>query len=159
MWRRKRKKREKKFCCLCGCNLKACCIVLRLWGGELVVCIMPVWRQACSFVLRLCGGGKGKKKRKRERRKNFVTYVAVSLKLVVLYYACGAFVLRLWRGELVVLLPVWWQACGFIMPVWRYACVSFEKLSSKFCTVLYACVAITLCVFFKKQNTTEKKRK
>ena len=102
---------------------------------------------------------KRKKKRKRERRKNFVTYVAVSLKLVVLYYACGAFVLRLWRGELVVLLPVWWQACGFIMPVWRYACVSFEKLSSKFCTVLYACVAITLCVFFKKQNTTKKKRK
>ena len=81
--------------------------------------------------------------------------MAVSLKLVVLYYACGAFVLRLWRGELVVLLPVWWQACGFIMPVWRYACVSFEKLGSKFCTVLYACVAITLCFFFKKQNTNK----
>ena len=115
-------------------------------------------QQACGFVLRLCGGGKGKKKRKRERRKNFVTCVAVSLKLVVLYYACGAFVLRLWRGELVVLLPVWWQACGFIMPVWRYACVSFEKLGSKFCTVLYACVAITLCVFFQKTKHKQRRK-
>ena len=79
---------------------------------------MPVWRQACSFVLRLwgsklvvlyyaCVAAEKEKKRKRERRKNFVTCVAVSLKLVVLYYACGAFVLLLWRGELVVLLPVW----------------------------------------------------
>ena len=60
-----------------------------------------------------------KEKKKRERRKNFVACVTVSLKLVILYYACGAFVLRLWRGELVVLLPVRQQACGFIMPVWR----------------------------------------
>ena len=45
------------------------------------------------------------------------------------------------------------------MPVWRYACVSFEKLGSKFCTVLYACVAITLCAsVFKKQNTNKEGR-
>ena len=78
---------------------------------------------------------KGKKK---EKRTTFVACVAVSLKLVVLYYACRAFVLRLWGGKLVVfvlhlcggkfvvLLPVWRQACGFIMPVWRYAPINVK---------------------------------
>ena len=124
-----------------ACSLYYACVAASLW-----FCITPVWRR------------KRKKKRKRERRKNFVTCVAVSLKLVVLYYACGVFVLRLWRGELAVLLSVWWQACGFIMPVWRYACVSFEKLGSKFCTVLYACVAITLCVFFQKTKHKQRRK-
>ena len=56
-------------------------------GAKLVVCIMPVWQQVCSFVLRLCGGEK--EKEKKEKISSFVACVAVSLKLVVLYYACG----------------------------------------------------------------------
>ena len=62
-------------------------------------------RQASSFILRLCGGGKEKEKKK--KYSNFVACVAVSLKLVVLYYVCGAaslyFVLSLCGGKLVVL--------------------------------------------------------
>ena len=49
---------------------------------------MPVWQQACSFVLRLCGGEK--EKEKKEKISSFVACVTVGLKLVVLYYACGA---------------------------------------------------------------------
>ena len=87
VWRRKKqkqkkKKEKKKFCCLCG--------------GKFIT---PVWQQACSFVLRPCGGEKNKNKKKKKRRRSFVACVAVSLKLVVLYYACGAFVLRLWGGK------------------------------------------------------------
>ena len=48
---------------------------------RLLFCITPVWQQACSFVLRLCGGEKEKEKK---RRSSFVACVAVSLKLVVL---------------------------------------------------------------------------
>ena len=51
----KKKNAKKKCCRLCGCKLEARCFVSRLWGGKLVVCITPVGRQACSFVLRLCG--------------------------------------------------------------------------------------------------------
>ena len=60
--KKKEKKREKKFCCLCGCKLKACSLYYA------------------------CGAAK-KKKREEEF---FVACLAVSLKLVVLYYACGA---------------------------------------------------------------------
>ena len=89
------KKEKKKFCCLCGCKRKACCFLLiRLWGGKLVVCIMPVWQQACSFVLRLCGGKK--RKEKKEAKKMFCCLCGCKLK------AC-CFVLRLWGGKLVVL--------------------------------------------------------
>ena len=83
---------KKKFCCLCGCKLKACCFVLRLWGGKLLVCIMPVWQQACSSVLRLCDG----EQRKEKAKKKFCCLCGCKLK------AC-CFVLRLWGGKLVVL--------------------------------------------------------
>ena len=58
-----KKKKKKQLCCLCGYKLEACCLVLRLRDG---------------------------KKEKIKRRSGFVACVAVSLKLVVLYYACGA---------------------------------------------------------------------
>ena len=71
-----------------------------------------MWQQACSFVLRLCGGEK--EKEKKEKISSFVACVTVGLKLVVLYYACGA------AGELVVcFMPVRRPACGFVMPVRR----------------------------------------
>ena len=88
--------------------LQSCCSKLvvfesRLRGGKLVV-LLPVWLCACCFVLRLWGGKlvvfyyacvsaekkKTKKQKNKERRRSFVACVAVSLKLVVLCYACGA---------------------------------------------------------------------
>ena len=93
-------------CLFCPYCSKLVVFESRLCGGKLVV-LLPVWRQACSFVacvavglfcitplgrqassfvLRLCGGEKEKK----ERGRSFVACVADSLKFVVLYYACGA---------------------------------------------------------------------
>ena len=66
--------------------LQACSFVVYV-AVSLLFCFTPGGRQASSFILRLCGGGKEKKKR---RRSCFVACVAVSLKFVVLYYACGA---------------------------------------------------------------------
>lgn len=93
------------FCCLCGCKLKACCFVLRLWGGELVVCIMPLWQQACSFVLRLCGG-----KKEKIKRRGFVACMAVILLCCIApvgRQACSLYH-HLCGGETkkIVLLPV-----------------------------------------------------
>ena len=134
MWRRKRKKREKKFCCLCGCNLKACCIVLRLWGGELVVCIMPVWRQACSFVLRLWGS-----------------------KLVVLYYACVAAEKekkkkKREKKKFCYLCGCKLKACCFVLRLWGVCFTSVERRACSFvaCMVTslwfyHACMALCLC--------------
>ena len=82
-----------------------------------------MWQQACGFVLRLCGGEKGKKK----RRKNFVASVAVSLELVVLYYACGAASLKF------CVTPVWRQVCSFV------ACVAASLW------FYHACMALSLC--------------
>ena len=94
---------------------------------------MPVWRQACSFVLRLCGSKLvvlyyacvAAKKEKKKRRKNFVASVAVSLELVVLYYACGAASLKF------CVTPVWRQVCSFVACVaaslWFYhACMALS---------------------------------
>ena len=66
---------------------RACSLYYACVAASFKICITPVtvWQQACGFVLGLCGGEKEKK----ERRKIFVACVAVSLRLVVLYYACG----------------------------------------------------------------------
>ena len=53
-------------------------------GAKLVVCM----QQVSSFVLRQCGGEK--EKEKKEKISSFVACVTVGLKLVVLFYACGA---------------------------------------------------------------------
>ena len=91
-------------------SFEACCFVLRLYGGKLVVCIVPVWHQAYSFALRLCGS---EKEKKTKEKKKFCCLCGCELK------AC-CFVLRLWGGELVVcFMPVRRPACGFVMPVWR----------------------------------------
>ena len=71
-------------------------------------------RRACSFVLRVCGGGKEKK---RKKRSSFVACVAVSLLFCFtpVGWQASSFILRLCGGgkekekkkEVVVLLPVW----------------------------------------------------
>ena len=48
-------------------SFEACCFVLRLYGGKLVVCIVPVWHQAYSFALRLCGSEKEKKTKEKKK--------------------------------------------------------------------------------------------
>ena len=118
----KETKEKKKFCCLCGCELKACCFGLCLCGGKLVVCITPVWRRkrkkiekkkfcclcGCCFVLRPWGGK-----------------LVVSITAPVGRQA-RSFGLRLCGGKIVVFrlcacelifsgLPVWLSACVFVL--------------------------------------------
>ena len=82
---------------------RACSLYYACVAASLLFCITPVGQQACSSVLRLCGGME-KKKKKKERR-SFVACVAVSLKLVVCITPVGRRKKK--REKKNFLLPVW----------------------------------------------------
>ena len=104
---------------------------------SLLFCITSVWQQACSFVLRPCGGEKEKEKKEKEW---FCCLCGCKLKACCFaeYYACRAaslyFVLCLCGGKLVVLYN---------------ACVAAKK-KKKRRRRFVGCVAVSFkaCCFF-----------
>ena len=146
----KEKKDKKKFCCLCGCKLKACCFLYACGAARLQFVLLYLCGSKLVVLYYACVAAK-KEKKKKKAKKKFCCLCGCKLK------AC-CFVLRLWGGKLVVLC----YAC--VVASLQFCCVCggkpvvlsclygvklvfhLKKKQAASFVLFYACVVVTFSI-------------